>query len=401
MLAIDDVDLADLALALEDHSDEHTWWIDAHSGEVRPRFDGGTGGPDGHGDADGALAIDPLPVGVGYGDMEDFVAYVRDVQARDLLERAIVGRGAFRRFKDALGQYPELRRAWFAFHDARGERRAIEWLVDHELVAAGGAERALAERADPEPGDLPGLLDAHGLARRVALDLRRVYRRRLRAVLLVGAWARGDAHPEAAVELVVVLDAFSDRWAEKRRMERTLWRHSVRNDTVVLALPVVLEEIPVLARAALDEGVRAVEGRAPTITDSREPAIAHRLELARRELSAAGVLLATDHPSAALAHAYRAAHLAAEAALIAAGEPTITPSGVVAGFGQRLAVEDAIAPEHARALRRLFEDRHAIDHTLIETPDAEARDAVAAATAITEACEEWIAAASSPITPPR
>jgi uncharacterized protein (UPF0332 family)/predicted nucleotidyltransferase len=383
VLCVEDIDLADLALALEDHSDEHGWTIDADSGAIQTHF----------GPPDGGVAIDPLPVAVGYGDMEDFVAYVRDVQARDLLERAIVGRGAFRRFKDALGQYPELRRAWFAFHDARGERRAIEWLVEHELVAADGAAEALAARSDPEPGDLPGLLDGHGLAHRVALDLRRVYRRRLRCVLLVGAWARGEAHPESPVELVVVLDDFTDRWAEKRRMERTLWRHSVRNGAVVTALPVLAGEIPVLARPALDEGVRAVEGRAPAIADGDEPAVARRRELAQRELDTATLLNDAQRPEAALAHAYRAALLAAEATVVAAGEPATTASGVVAAFGRLIVVEDGPAPEHARALRRLYEDRSTAEHALADVPPREASDALAAATAIVEACAAWLAVA--------
>jgi predicted nucleotidyltransferase len=264
VLHTDRVDLADLALALEDHSGDHSWWLDRASGAIVPQFTAGLEDGDGDGllalDEDRMLRIEPLPVAVGYGDMEDFVTYVRDARAKDLLERSIMGRGAFRRFKDALADYPELRRAWFAFHDARGERRAIEWLVEHELVGAGEAEQALAERADPEPGDLPGLLDAFGLARRVALDLRRVYRRRLKGVVLVGAWAHGEAHPESPVELLVVLDGYSDRWAERRRMERTIWRHSIRNDAVVCALPVTEAELerPVsllLERAAAD-GVR-------------------------------------------------------------------------------------------------------------------------------------------------
>jgi uncharacterized protein (UPF0332 family)/predicted nucleotidyltransferase len=383
VLCVEDIDLADLALALEDHSDEHGWTIDAASGAIQTHF----------GPPDGGIAIEPLPVAVGYGDMEDFVAYVRDVQARDLLERAIVGRGAFRRFKDALGQYPELRRAWFAFHDARGERRAIEWLVEHELVGADGAADAIAARSDPEPGDLPGLLDGHGLAHRVALDLRRIYRRRLRCVLLVGAWARGEAHPESPVELVVVLEDFTDRWAEKRRMERTLWRHSVRNGAVVTALPLLAGEIPVLSRAALDEGVRAVEGRAPEVADGDGSAIVRRLELARRELETASALSASERSEAALAHAYRAALLAAEATLIAAGEPAVTPSGIVAAFGHQTVVEDGLAPEHARALRRLYEDRTTADHALADVPSKEAADALAAAAAIVEACVAWLAAA--------
>jgi hypothetical protein len=262
MLEPEQVDLADLALALEDHSNEHSWWLDPATGNVEPRFasalDGGDGGDAGRGAA--RIAVEPLPVEVGYGDMEDFVGYVRDARARDRLERAMVGRGAFRRFKDALREYPTLRRSWFAFHDARGERRAMEWLVDHELVDPEAAEQAVAERADPEPGDLPGLLDAHGLAHRVARDLRRIYRGRLRTVLLIGPWARGDAHPDAPVELLVVLDGYTNRWTEKRRMDPTMWRHSVRNDAVVTVVPVTETDLrrpttPLLARAAA-EGLR-------------------------------------------------------------------------------------------------------------------------------------------------
>jgi hypothetical protein len=254
----DQVDLADLALALEDHSDEHTWWLDPETGRVEPRFAHTLGGSEAG--APRLIAVEPLPAEVGYGDMEDFVGYVRDARARDRLERAIVGRGAFRRFKDALREYPALRRSWFSFHDARGERRAVEWLVDHELVDRAVAEEALTARADPEPGDLPGLLDAHGLAHRVTRDLRRMYRARLRSVLLIGPWARGDAHPESPVELLVVLDAFTSRWNEKRRMEQTMWRHSVRNDAVVTVIPVTETELrrgatPLLVRAAA-EGLR-------------------------------------------------------------------------------------------------------------------------------------------------
>jgi len=71
------------------------------------------------------------------------------------------------------------------------------------------------------------------VARRVGNDLRRVYRERLKGVLLIGAWARGDANPESALELVVVLDRMSDRWEERRRIDRVMWRHSVRNNTVI------------------------------------------------------------------------------------------------------------------------------------------------------------------------
>ena len=226
MLDPEQVDLADLALALEDHSEEHSWWLDADTGEVEPHF---TGEPETahfpESDGRRLILVEPLPTAIGYGDMEDFVAFVREPRTRDLLERAIAGRGALRRFKDTLLDYPELREAWFAFHDARGERRAIECV-----------------------------------AHRVALDLERIYRERLRGVLLLGAWASGEAHPEAELELLVVLDGVDDRWEERRRMDRVMWRHSVRNDTVVTGIPVTEAELergdtPLLSRA-LAEGVR-------------------------------------------------------------------------------------------------------------------------------------------------
>jgi Uncharacterised protein family (UPF0158) len=258
VLAVQQVDLADLALALEDHSDEHTWWFDPATGTLEPRFAGDLGLPP---EAEaGPIRVDPLPSAVGYGDMEDFAARVREPRTRDLLERAIAGRGAFRRFKDTLLDYPELRQAWFAFHDARWERRAVEWLAERDLISPEAAEAAIASRPEPAVEALPGLLDAHGVAGRVMRDLQRLYRDRLRQVLMIGAWARGDAHPESELELLVVLDSVPDRWEERRRMDRVMWRHSMRNDTVIVCSAVTESDLqrggsPLLTRAKA-EGVR-------------------------------------------------------------------------------------------------------------------------------------------------
>ena len=41
------------------------------------------------------------------------------------------------RFKDELyEEYPELLPPWYAFRDARAQRRAVEWLVDNDIVEA-------------------------------------------------------------------------------------------------------------------------------------------------------------------------------------------------------------------------------------------------------------------------
>ena len=72
-----------------------------------------------------------------YRDMEAFVETVSSRQARNYLESAIDGRGAFRRFRDALMRFPDERERWFKFKQARLEERAREWLADEgiELVA--------------------------------------------------------------------------------------------------------------------------------------------------------------------------------------------------------------------------------------------------------------------------
>ena len=46
---------------------------------------------------------------------------------------AINGKGAFRRFKDVLLNYPEERERWFHCKDNRAQARALEWLGDIDV----------------------------------------------------------------------------------------------------------------------------------------------------------------------------------------------------------------------------------------------------------------------------
>lgn len=64
----------------------------------------------------------------GYEDMVDFIATVNNERLAELLEVAINGKGAFRRFKDVMRNYPEESERWFKFKDERIEERALEWL---------------------------------------------------------------------------------------------------------------------------------------------------------------------------------------------------------------------------------------------------------------------------------
>lgn len=251
MLDLSTVDLDEIAEALDDHTDYGRWWIDADTGEVW--LWSGDVDDDAEFDPDlrpGARAIEPLPSSAGYADMEDFIARVLDRRAADLLERAIAGRGAFRRFKDTLFEFPDLRQAWFGFRDMRMRRRAIE----------AEAKAALASLDDPPLGDGSDVVDPRRVAGAVAADLRRLYGDRLVEVVLYGSHARGDAHPDSDVDLAVVLEDMSSPWEELRRMDEILWRHTLEYGVTVSATPVALmawsrPDRP-LVKAAKAEGVR-------------------------------------------------------------------------------------------------------------------------------------------------
>jgi len=258
MLDLDSVDIGDIAHALEDHSYEHSWWFDPRTGEVQFRSD-----YDDEPVADpeelGWIPIGSIGSGESYRDMEDFIDRVRDPRASDLLARAIEGRGAFRRFKDTLFEFPDVRQAWFAFHDARMRRRAVEWLLDEGLIDEPTARPALDSVEDPDLPELAGAFDADAVASQIATDLRGIYGRRLRQVVLFGSWARGDADAESDLDLLVVIDHMESPFAEIDRMSEVLWRHTLAHGVAVSAVPVAGGEVREASTAFLQRVL--AEGR--------------------------------------------------------------------------------------------------------------------------------------------
>src|SRR5207302_11230480 len=146
-------------------------------------------------------------------------------RAADLLSRAIEGRGAFRRFKDTLFECPELREAWFRFHDVRLRRRAIEWLQDASLVDDAAADAALAELEDPPVGD--GVADPWEVAARVAAAARDVFGDRLADVVVFGSYAMGTATDDSDLDLAVVVRDVADPWKEAACLDDVLWQHTL------------------------------------------------------------------------------------------------------------------------------------------------------------------------------
>jgi len=156
MLDLSGIDVEEIATALADQTDyEHRWLVDPRTGQVA--FWTSDTGIDGENPVEidelDLIPIDPLPSYVWFQDMSDFAEGISDRQAgRDLTE-SLRGRGAFRRFKNQVYEHhPELISSWHALRDVRARRRAVEWLLDNDLISDSAAEAFVTRNRDP---DLP------------------------------------------------------------------------------------------------------------------------------------------------------------------------------------------------------------------------------------------------------
>lgn len=88
------------------------------------------------------LRIEPRSSHEGYREMEEFIRTVRNPRAKDLLERALGGRGAFRRFKDTLAEFPAEQKRWYAYHDDSAQRQAQDWLESQGIEPLNPVEES-------------------------------------------------------------------------------------------------------------------------------------------------------------------------------------------------------------------------------------------------------------------
>ena len=134
------IDLDELCEAMEDNSYENEYFLDLETGEIlfvseymddeetnelKDRLEG---------DFERYERIPKAESYEGYQNMVDFIATVDNEHLAELLEVAINGKGAFRRFKDVLLNYPEEMEKWFQFKDDRMEKRVLEWLEDIDVT---------------------------------------------------------------------------------------------------------------------------------------------------------------------------------------------------------------------------------------------------------------------------
>ncbi|MCC7070492.1 MAG: hypothetical protein IT383_04160 [Deltaproteobacteria bacterium] len=98
------------------------------------------------------LEIEPVPSREQYRMMERFIETVTHLPLKERLQDSIVGKGAFRRFKDVVSRFPEERKRWFSFRDVLLHRHILEWLKTHRVtldeVPAWGLELPMTPSPD-------------------------------------------------------------------------------------------------------------------------------------------------------------------------------------------------------------------------------------------------------------
>jgi len=132
------INWTDLETAFERNSPDTESFLDTRTGEVVTVTEGAidyteqrtkvqTGG-------EAFVRIEPAASREQYKWMERFVAGVTDEPLRERLVIAIDGKGAFRRFKDVLLNYPTERERWFSYRAELLHWAMHKWLEKEQLA---------------------------------------------------------------------------------------------------------------------------------------------------------------------------------------------------------------------------------------------------------------------------
>ena len=157
------IDIDDVAVAMSDHDSE--WMLDTQTGRVLMKewlrdpdirqlegLDVSSAGDDGDElddefdpdvelDEDRFVWIDSIESHEGFRWMEDFALRQDDERVRERLLDALDRPRPFRRFKDALHEFPVVQDAWYRFEEEKQRQAVREWIgsreIDAELFVAG------------------------------------------------------------------------------------------------------------------------------------------------------------------------------------------------------------------------------------------------------------------------
>jgi hypothetical protein len=164
------INWTDLETAFERNAPDTESFLDLRSGEVLTVAQGAIDYAEVRAKVqaagDSCVRIEPAASREQYKWMERFVAGVTDEALRERLVIAIDGKGAFRRFKDVLLNYPTERERWFSYRGDLLHWHMQKWLEKEQLqpkeappwgVAPEPKEEdVVLERAPSQSGEGPG-----------------------------------------------------------------------------------------------------------------------------------------------------------------------------------------------------------------------------------------------------
>lgn len=148
------IDGFDLAFALDSDGDQTTNFLNLDTGEIVTVFDGEVNGEevddvDEYLDSGNFRRIEPMDSRESFSVMDDFVSSLPAGTPRSTLREALSGNRPFRRFKDAIYNFPALKDPWFDFEEMR-KRQYLE-----ELVAGFGVDAEINWPVRPAPTPPP------------------------------------------------------------------------------------------------------------------------------------------------------------------------------------------------------------------------------------------------------
>lgn len=135
------IDMGLLAMALEDGSGMMNYFLDKKTGKIISINEYDIVDEDEEikkdieNDPTRFLLVEPISSNRGFRIMEEFVESLPDGEAKMILCKALSWKKPFSNFKDALCDYPDIRKQWFEFHDKVLGALATEWLKDNKVDA--------------------------------------------------------------------------------------------------------------------------------------------------------------------------------------------------------------------------------------------------------------------------
>lgn len=135
------VDAEELIFAMQGHDPETEHFLDSSTGKIVFSIDEGVTGIEDELEQlieeqpDRFLFIEPVSPSIGVQVMADFIEQLPFGKPRERMTRALQHGRPFRRFKDQLLEFPDIRQQWFDFEYEKWLDIAREWIEDEGLEA--------------------------------------------------------------------------------------------------------------------------------------------------------------------------------------------------------------------------------------------------------------------------